>query len=334
MCQYSAEDGLPNSWHLVQLGKLAVGGAGLVMAEATAVVPTGLISPYDTGIWNDAQVDAWSGIVEFIKEQGAAAGVQLGHAGRKASTSPTWDGTRFVEEADGGWEPVGPSAIGFGPLPSPRALSTEETAAVPGHFAEAAVRADRAGFDVVEIHAAHGYLIHQYLSPLSNLREDRYGGSFDNRVRLLLEVAEAVRQVWPDEKPLFVRVSATDWVERGWDVEETVLAAQLLRERGVDLIDCSSGGAAPDARIPVGPGYQVEFADRVRRDARVATAAVGMITEAEQANEVIAAGRADAVFIARELLRQPNWPLLAASELGVPIDWPLQFRTARPRSVK
>ena len=331
MCQYAAEDGLVTPWHLVHLGKFAVGGAGLVMAESTAVVPIGRSTPRDAGLWSDEQVEAWSGTVDFIQANGAVAGLQLGHAGRKASASPPWDGSRYIE-APVGWESVGPSEIGFGTLPPPRALSTEETASVPSQFANAAVLADRAGFDVVEIHAAHGYLIHQYLSPLANQRTDDYGGGFNNRARLLLEVAEAVRGVWPQSKPLFVRLSATDWVDSGWDIEQTVEVSRLLKETGVDLIDCSSGGAVHDARIPTGPGYQVEFAERVRNEAGIAVAAVGMITEADQANQIVAVGRADAVFMAREFLRQPHWPLLAASELGVPIEWPIQFERAKPHS--
>lgn len=332
MCQYSAVDGIPNDWHLVHLGKFAVGGAGLVMTESTAIVPIGRISPQDTGIWSDEHTKAWSGTVDFIKAQGAVAGMQLGHAGRKASTSPTWKGTQYVADHDGGWTTVGSSEIGFGNLPPPRPLSTEETAAVPDQFADAALRADQAGFDVVEIHAAHGYLIHQYLSPLANKREDRYGGEFENRIRLLLEVTEAVRGVWPDNKALFVRVSATDWVEGGWDITQTVEATRRLKVLGVDLIDCSTGGAVHDAKIPVGPGYQVPFAEQIRHEARIPTAAVGMITEAGQANSIISEGKADAVFIARELLRQPHWPLLAASELKVDLDWPLQYHRAKPQT--
>ncbi len=330
MCQYSSVDGLPNTWHLVHLGKFAVGGAGLVMTESTSVAPNGRISPQDTGIWNDEQVESWSEVVDFIHSQGAAAGIQLGHAGRKASTSPTWEGTKFVPETDGGWLTVGSSSIGYGSLPPPIPLSTAETSAIPNQFAEAAIRANHAGFDVAEIHAAHGYLIHQFLSPLSNNRVDQYGGDFENRVRLLLEVCEAVRAVWPSEKPLFVRISATDWVTDGWDLEQTTLAAKLLGELGVDLIDCSSGGTVSDAKIPTGPGYQVEFAEHIRKNANVATAAVGMITKPEQANQIVGSGQADAVFMARELLRQPNWPLLAASELGVPAKWPVQFERAAP----
>ena len=331
MCQYTAEDGLVTPWHLVHLGKFAVGGAGLVMAESTAVVPIGRSTPQDAGIWSDEQAVAWSGTVDFVQAQGAIAGLQLGHAGRKASATPPWDGSRYIE-APVGWESVGPSDLGFGTLPPPRPLSTEETALVPSQFASAAARADQAGFDVVEIHAAHGYLIHQYLSPLSNHRTDKYGGGFENRARLLLEVAEAVRGVWPKGKPLFVRLSATDWVDGGWDIEQTVEVSRLLKREGVDLIDCSTGGVVHDARIPIGPGYQVEFADRVRNEAGVAVAAVGMITEAGQANQIVSRDRADAIFMAREFLRQPHWPLLAASELGIPVEWPIQFERARPQS--
>lgn len=329
MCQYSAVDGMPNSWHLVHLGKFAVGGAGLVMSESTSVVPIGRISPYDTGIWNDAQAEAWAPMVGFIQAQGAVAGVQLGHAGRKASTSPTWEGTRYVPEDEGGWRTVGPSDLGFGSLPTPQPLSTDQTSYVAAQFAAAARRANHAGFDVVELHAAHGYLLHQYLSPLANKRDDGYGGSFENRVRLLLEVVESVREVWPESRPLLVRISATDWVEGGWDIDQTVEVARLLKERSVDLIDCSSGGIVHDAQIPVAPNYQVEFAERIREGGTL-TAAVGMITEPGQAQAIVAEARADAIFMARELLRQPNWPLLAASGLGIDIEWPVQYHRAHP----
>lgn len=331
MCQYSAgPDGVPSDWHLVHLGSFAVGGAGLVLTEATAVLPEGRLSPADTGLWDDEQTQAWSRVVRFLHAQGASAGAQLVHAGRKASTSPPWEGTTPVPAVDGGWRAVGPSAVPFGRLPAPSALDEGGIADVVDAFRRSALRAMDAGFDVVEIHAAHGYLLHQFLSPLVNARTDAYGGDFAGRTRLLLKVTSAVRDVWPDDRPLFVRVSATDWVAGGWDVDQTVALSRLLAERGVDLVDCSSGGAVPGADIPVEPGYQVGFAARVRAEAGIATAAVGLLTTAVQAEQVVATGRADAVLLGRELLRQPRWPLLAAAELGVAdAPWPRQYEGAR-----
>ncbi|WP_233404983.1 NADH:flavin oxidoreductase/NADH oxidase [Actinotalea solisilvae] len=320
MCQYSATDGVPDDWHLVHLGTRAVGGFGLVLAEATAVVPEGRITPQDTGLWNDAQTDAWARIVRFVQERGARAGVQLAHAGRKASTYSPFDaqGRRGTVPADdGGWGTVGPSASAFPGYDAPRALTAEEIAEVPAAFAAAAERALRAGFDVVEVHAAHGYLLHQFLSPLSNERTDEYGGPLENRARLLTEVVEAVRAVWPEDRPLFVRVSATDWVEGGLDVADVAQVATVLRELGVDLVDVSTGGNAP-AEIPVGPGYQVPHARLVREVAKVPVAAVGLLTSAEQAEGLVVDGAADAVMLGREALRDPMWPLRAAHRLGVP----------------
>jgi 2,4-dienoyl-CoA reductase-like NADH-dependent reductase (Old Yellow Enzyme family) len=334
MCQYSAVDGLPDDWHLVHLGSLARGGAGVVFTEATAVVPEGRISPADTGIWNDEQQQRWARIVEFVHGQGALAGMQLAHAGRKASTQPPWEGRGFVADDDGGWEPVAPSAVAFPGLREPRALATEELAGVVDAFVTGAGRALAAGFDVLEIHAAHGYLLHQFLSPLSNQRTDEYGGSFDNRVRLLLEVVRAVRAAVPAETPLVVRISATDWVEGGWTDDDSVRLAGLLKDAGVDLVDVSTGGNAL-ADIPVGPGYQVPFARRIRQETGMPTGAVGMITEPKQAEDIVADGSADVVLLARELLRNPHWPLLAAHELGVEvgrgIDWPNQYLRAAYR---
>ena len=331
MCQYSAVDGVPNDWHLVHLGSFARGGAGLVLTEATAVVPEGRISPEDTGLWNDEQQRAWARIVDFVHGQGATAGIQLAHAGRKASTFSPFTGRGSVPEEDGGWQTVGPSEVAFPGYRAPRELTEQEIADVVAAFAASAQRALAAGFDVLEIHAAHGYLLHEFLSPLSNTREDRYGGSFENRVRLLLEVVAAIRAAVPEDTPLLVRVSATDWVEGGWDDDQTVRLAVLLREAGVDLVDTSSGGNAP-AEIPLGPGYQVRFARRVRQEAGIASGAVGLITEAKQAEEVVADGAADVVLLARALLRDPHWPLRAAHELGVPVgegvDWPLQYLRA------
>ncbi len=334
MCQYSAVDGLPDDWHLVHLGSLARGGAGLVFTEATAVVPEGRISPADTGIWNDEQQQRWARIVEFVHGQGALAGMQLAHAGRKASTQPPWEGRGFVADEDGGWEPVAPSAVAFPGLREPRALATEELAGVVDAFVAGARRALDAGFDVLEIHAAHGYLLHQFLSPLSNQRTDEYGGSFDNRARMLLEVVGAVRAAAPAETPRVVRISATDWVEGGWTDDDSVRLAGLLKDAGVDLVDVSTGGNAL-ADIPVGPGYQVPFARRIRRETGMPTGAVGMITEPKQAEDIVADGSADVVLLARELLRNPHWPLFAAHELGVRvgqgIDWPNQYLRATYR---
>ena len=331
MCQYSSEDGFPTDWHLVHLGSLARGGAALVIAEATAVTPEGRITPADAGIWSDAQADAYARIVDFIHQQGAAAGIQLAHAGRKASTQRPWDGNGYVEPADGGWQTVAPSAIAFGDWPAPRALPLEDISGVVQAFADAAVRADRAGFDVVEIHAAHGYLLHEFLSPLTNDRTDAYGGTFENRVRIVLEVVDAVRAVWPEEKPLFVRFSATDWADGGWTVEETGHLSRVLAASGVDLIDVSSGGLVPDARISAGPGYPVPFARAVREASGLPTSAVGLITEPKHAEEVLDEGSADAILLARALLREPTWPQRAAYELGDDVYWPQQYAAAQPR---
>ena len=331
MCQYSAVEGMPDDWHLVHLGSFARGGAGLVLTEATAVSPEGRISPSDTGIWNDEQRDAWTRIVDFVHGQGAAAGMQLAHAGRKASTRPPFEGRGYVAAEEGGWETVGPSAVPFPGLPAPRELTVAEIDGVVEDFARAARRAVEAGFDVLEIHAAHGYLLHQFLSPLSNQRQDEYGGSFDDRVRLVLRVVEAVRSVVPADLPLVTRISATDWVEGGWSADDSVALAGLLRDAGVDLVDVSSGGNAV-ADIPVEPGYQVPFARRIRQEAGVPTGAVGLITEPKQAEEILASGAADVVLLARALLRDPHWTLRAAHELGVPVgkgvDWPKQYLRA------
>ena len=320
MCQYSvlAEDGVPTDWHLVHLGSRAQGGFGLILTEATAVVPEGRISAQDTGLWNDAQRDAWAPVVDFVHGQGSTIGVQLAHAGRKASTYRGFPGepTGSVAEDEGGWTSVGPTTDAFPGYTAPRALSTDDLAAVVTAFADAARRSDEAGFDVVEVHAAHGYLLHQFLSPLSNTRTDGYGGSFAGRTRLLLEVVDAVRAGWPDGKPLFVRISATDWVEGGWSGDDSVRLSAVLKDRGVDLVDVSTGGNVT-ADIPVGPGYQLPFAEAVRRQAGIPTGAVGLITSPQQAEEVLASGRADAVLLARAALREPSWPLRAAAELGL-----------------
>src|SRR4051794_5716937 len=330
MCQYSAVDGMPNDWHLVHLGARAVGGAGLVMTEATAVVADGRISPQDTGIWTDAQAEEWARIARFVTGQGARVGMQLAHAGRKASTRRPWDGRGPLDE--GNWQTVSASAIGYDDWPAPHALTTDEIAASVRDWAAAASRALAAGFDTVEVHAAHGYVLHQFLSPLTNTRTDEYGGSFDNRVRYPLEVVRAVRDVWPDDRPLLVRISVQDWAPGGWSLEESVELARHLREAGVDLIDCSSGGLVPNQRITVGPGYQVPFSAAVRSQVGIPTGAVGLITEPVQAEKIVADGEADVVLLARELLRDPHWPLRAAAELGADIDWPAQYLRARPFS--
>ncbi|WP_432560787.1 NADH:flavin oxidoreductase/NADH oxidase [Kineococcus sp. SYSU DK003] len=332
MCQYSCDPvqapGVPNDWHLVHLGGLALGGAGLVLTEAAAVVPEGRISPQDAGLWNEEQARAWARIVDFAHAQGAAVGVQLAHAGRKASTHRPWDeesGT--VAPAQGGWETVGPSAVPYDGFAVPRELDADGITAVVRAFADAARRADEAGFDVVEVHAAHGYLLHQFLSPLSNHRTDGYGGDLAGRSRLLLEVLDAVRAVWPADKPVFVRISTSDWVEGGWDLEESIQLAKELAAHGADLVDASSGGNDPRQQIPVGPGYQVPNAARVKREAQVPVAAVGLILEPAQAEQVLVSGDADAVFLARPLLADPRWPHRAAVALHdtAAVPWPAQY---------
>jgi len=331
MCQYSCVDGVPTDWHLVHLGSRAVGGAALVFAEATAVSPEGRISPGDAGIWNEQQADAFARIAAFVRDQGAAAGIQLAHAGRKASMRAPWEARGAVASGEGGWEPVAPSAVTFSEdYASPRALSESEIGEVVEEFVAAARRADAAGFDVIELHMAHGYLLHEFLSPLSNLRDDRYGGPLENRMRAPLEVVRGVRAAWPEEKSLFVRISATDWVEGGWDLDQSIAFARELAREGVDVVDCSSGGLSTEQEIDVGPGYQVPFAAAIRREAGLATGAVGLITEPAQAEEIVAGGSADLVILARQLLREPYWPLRAARELGAEIDWPVQYGRAKP----
>lgn len=333
MCQYSSQGSFATDWHLVHLGAFAVGGASLVITEATAVTPEGRISPHDLGIWDDAHVEMLRRINDFVHAQGAMSGVQLAHAGRKASTRRPWEGGGMVSPDDGGWANVmAPSAIPFADnYPQPQALTREGIAAVVDAFRDAARRARAAGFQVIELHAAHGYLLHEFLSPLANQRNDEYGGDFENRIRLTLDVVDAVRAVWSEELPLFVRLSATDWAPGGWDVDECVQLAARLRSHGVDLIDCSSGGLAAHQQIQVAPGYQVPFARRIRHEAKIATGAVGLITTPEQAEQIIRDGDADVVLMARELLRHPRWPLDAAHRLGAHIAWPKQYERAKPR---
>ena len=328
MCQYSCTDGFATDWHLVHLGSRAVGGAGLVIMEATAVSAEGRISPQDHGIWQDAHIPKLRQITDFIHAQGSLAGVQLAHAGRKASTWRPWDGDGAVPIDKGGWKEVyAPSAIPFNQkYPQPIALDAAGIRKVVSDFTNAARRAREAGFDLVEIHSAHGYLLHEFLSPLSNHRTDEYGGSFENRIRLLIETVRSVR----GESPLFVRISATDWAEGGWDADQSVALAKILKNEGVDLIDTSSGGLVPNAKIPVAPGFQVPFAARIRKEAGIATGAVGLITEPQQADGIIRNEQADVVLLAREFLRDPYWPLHAAEALGKPISWPVQYERAAP----
>ncbi|GAB2944377.1 NADH:flavin oxidoreductase/NADH oxidase [Hymenobacter coalescens] len=332
MCMYSAEDGFANDWHLVHLGSRAVGGAALVIQEATAVAPEGRITPDDLGIWKDEHLPFLRRITAFIEAQGAVPGIQLAHAGRKASHASPWKGGAEVGPEAGGWPTVAPSALPFGPAETaPQALDQAGIDKVIVDFRAATLRALAAGYRVIEVHAAHGYLLHEFLSPLSNQRTDAYGGSFENRCRLLVQVTEAVRAALPADLPLLVRISATDWTEGGWSADDSVQLARVLQGLGVDLLDCSTGGNVPRAPIPVGPGYQVEFAARVRRKTGLATGAVGLITDAGQAEQIVASGQADVVLLARELLRDPYFPLHAARELGADVPWPNQYERAKPR---
>uniref|UniRef100_UPI0040496040 NADH:flavin oxidoreductase/NADH oxidase n=1 Tax=Cephaloticoccus sp. TaxID=1985742 RepID=UPI0040496040 len=319
MCQYSSVDGVADDWHLVHLGSRAVGGAGLVIAEATAVSPEGRISPGDAGIWGEQHIEPLARINRFIKTQGSVVGIQIAHAGRKASAATPWSGRGQLSNDAGGWNTFAPSALAFGGELDkvPAAMTLADIAKVQADFVAAAKRSLAAGFEWMELHSAHGYLSHEFLSPHSNYRTDNYGGSFDNRIRFLMETTKAVRAVWPESLPFTVRLSCTDWVEGGWDIEQSVELSRSLRAEGVDLIDCSSGGGVPDARIPVGPDYQVPFAERIRREAGIATAAVGLITEPKQADAIVRTGKADLVLLAREFLRDPYWPAHAAKELGV-----------------
>lgn len=331
MCQYSSDDGFANDWHLVHLGSRATGGASLVFTEATAVTPEGRISPEDLGIWKDEHIDFLARIVNFMKSQGVVPGMQIAHAGRKGSTQRPWVGSSKVTLADGGWVPIAPSAVAFSETyPMPRAMTKQEIHEVVDAFAAAARRALAAGFQVLEIHSAHGYLAHEFYSPLSNFRDDEYGGSFENRTRIGREIVSAVRKVWPEHLPLFIRISATDWKEGGWDVDQAVELARQLKPLGVDLVDCSSAGLVVDQKIVAGPGFQVPFAERIRRDANILTATVGLIETKEQVLDILARDRADLVLMAREFLRDPYWPLRTARELGHKISWPAQYLRAAP----
>jgi 2,4-dienoyl-CoA reductase-like NADH-dependent reductase (Old Yellow Enzyme family) len=332
MCQYSSDDGFANDWHLVHLGSRAIGGAALVMVEASAVEARGRITPRDHGLWKDEHIDMLSRITAFIKSQGGAPGIQIAHAGRKASCHVPWNGGSVIPPSAGGWQCVAPSAIAFNEgNPAPAPLTETEISGLTQSFVAAARRALAAGFEVLELHAAHGYLLHEFLSPLSNQRSDAYGGAFENRVRFLLEVTDAVRAVWPERLPLWVRISATDWADGGWTEDDSVRLAPLLRNKGVDLIDCSSGGLVPYAQIPNSPGYQVPFAERIKRDAGMLTGAVGLITEPEQADGIIRGAKADIVLLARAFLRDPYWPLHAAQALGAGVTPPVQYQRAFPK---
>jgi len=331
MCQYSSQDGFANDWHLVHLGGRAVGGASLVFTEATAVTAEGRITAEDLGIYKDAHIEFLSRIVSFMKTQGTVPGMQIAHAGRKASTQVPWVGSSKVSVADGGWVPVAPSAVAFSDTyPMPRAMTKDEIRGVVEAFAQAARRALEAGFQVLEIHAAHGYLAHEFFSPLSNFRDDEYGGSFENRTRIGREIVTAVRKVWPDNLPLFIRISATDWKEGGWDLDQAVELAKQLKPLGVDLVDCSSAGLVVDQKIVAGPGFQVPFAERIRRDADILTATVGLIETKEQVIDILAKNQADLVLMAREFLRDPYWPLRTARELKQKTSWPAQYLRAAP----
>jgi 2,4-dienoyl-CoA reductase-like NADH-dependent reductase (Old Yellow Enzyme family) len=330
MCEYSSQDGFANDWHLVHLGSRAIGGAALVFTEATAVSPEGRISPDDLGIWKDEHIDFLKRITSFIHDHGSVAGVQLAHAGRKASVSSPWLGNKYLGEDERGWQPMAPSPVPFrDDTPLPHELSKEEIKKVARDFAQAAVRAKEAGFKVVEVHAAHGYLLNQFLSPISNKRQDEYGGSFENRMRLTLEVIDAVKKEWPERNPLFVRISAIEWVDNGWSIDDSVKLAVKLKEKGVDLVDCSSGGNVSRAKVEIGPMYQVPFAEKVKKGSGILTAAVGLITTAQQCEEIISEGRADMVFLARQLLRDPYFPLHAAKELNEDVEWPNQYLRAK-----
>jgi 2,4-dienoyl-CoA reductase-like NADH-dependent reductase (Old Yellow Enzyme family) len=330
MCQYSAHDGMPGNWHLIHYGARAVGGAGLVMMEATAVSPEGRITPYDLGLWTDHQAEAFRPIVSFIKEQGATPAIQIAHAGRKACSDQPWKGGLPIKQKDQGWQPLAPSALLFSPDSCmPKEMNQADIDNVMGQFAEATNRALIAGFDVLEIHMAHGYLLHEFLSPLTNRRTDLYGGSFENRSRLPLQVAKIVRELWPDDKPVLLRISATDWLEGGWDLTGSIALVRQLKSIGIDLIDVSTGGLLPDVAMPVAPGFQTSFAANIRRETGMMVSTVGLITDVMQAEHILVTEQADAVSIGRELLRNPTWPLQAARSLGDEVHWPPQYQRAK-----
>jgi len=326
MCQYSSEDGMPNDWHLVHLGSRAVGGAALVCIEASGVTPEGRITPWDAGIWSDRHARAWARVTAFLRQQGAVPGMQIAHAGRKASTNKPWAGGKPIAPKDGGWETLAPSAVPFGHYATPHAMTVDEIRKTVDDFRKAAAHALDAGFDVVELHGAHGYLLHEFCSPLSNLRADEYGGSLANRMRFPLAVARAVREFWPQDKPVMYRISATDWAPGGWDLEQSIVLCRELKNLGIDLIDVSSGGNVHDAKIPLGPGYQVPFAQAIREAVDIPVGAVGLISDPTQAEQIVSLGQADAVFLARAELRDPYWPRHAAKALGVPMEWPDQYK--------
>jgi 2,4-dienoyl-CoA reductase-like NADH-dependent reductase (Old Yellow Enzyme family) len=328
MCQYSSEDGMPNEWHFVHLGSRAIGGAALVCVEASGVTPEGRITPWDAGIWSDAHAKAWKPIADFIRAHGSVPGIQIAHAGRKASCGKPWEGGKPLARGEGAWETLGPSGIAFGDYPAPRAMTVAEIERTVEDFRKGAAHALAAGFDVVEVHGAHGYLLHNFCSPLSNKRTDDYGGTLENRIRLPLQVAKAVRDFWPSEKPVFYRVSATDWADGGWDLAQAIALARELKKIGIDLVDCSSGGNIATQKIALGPGYQVPFAEAIRREAQIPTGAVGLIADATQAEQIVSLGQADCVFLARALLRDPYWPRHAAKELKFDLPWPDQYKRA------
>jgi 2,4-dienoyl-CoA reductase-like NADH-dependent reductase (Old Yellow Enzyme family) len=332
MCQYSSNDGFPTDWHLVHLGSRAVGGAALVMVEATAVTPEGRISPFDSGLWSEEHVPAFQRITSFLKEHGAVPGIQLAHAGRKASTDVPWRGDKTLPKDQGGWEPLAPSSVPFSDeSPVPREMTREEIDQAVSHFEASALLARQAGFEVVEIHMAHGYLIHEFLSPLSNRRKDEYGGDFENRVRFPMRVASGVRRQWPENLPLFIRISCTDWADGGWDLEQSIAFCRRLKDMGIDLIDCSSVGSVPDAKIPLGVGYQTIFSAEIRRAVQIPTGTVGVILSPLQAEHILVTEQADCVLLAREMLRDPYWALHAATTLRVDAEWPPQYLRAKPR---
>ena len=332
MCMYSSEDGFANDWHMVHLGSRAIGGAGIVMTEATAIAPEGRISPSDLGIWKDEHIDVLKRITGFISLHGSVPAIQLAHAGRKASRSEPWNGDKLVDSANGGWQPVAPSPIAFTDgYAVPEELTKEGIEKVISDFKAAAKRAKEAGFKIIEIHGAHGYLVNEFLSPFSNKRNDNYGGSFENRIRLLLEIVENIRSVWSEDYPLFVRLSATEWAEGGWTIDDTIALGKILKNKAVDVIDCSSGGNILGVKIPIVPGYQVPLSEKIRKETGIMTGTVGLITKPEQAEEIISKGQADLILMAREMLRDPYFPLHAATEMGIDIDWPKQYVRAKKK---